>query len=59
MILGITDTKLRTGLLRDTKIISERTLQICRASEMSDQRTKLMDGGKKSILLGLRGAHKR
>ena len=44
MIIGITDTKLRTRLLRDANITLERTLQICRASEVSERSTKLMDG---------------
>ena len=59
MILGVTDTKLRTRLLKDANITLERIVQICGASEVSEQSIKLMDGGKKSILLRLRGAYKR
>ena len=59
MILGITDTKLRTRLLRDANITLEQTLQICRANEVSEQSTKSMDGGKEVNFVKIKGAHKR
>ena len=60
MILGITDTKLRTRLLRDANITLERMLQIRRASEVSKQSTKLMDGGKEVNFVNAKwGSQKR
>ena len=59
VILGITDIKLRTRLLRDANITLEKTLQICRASELSEQNSKSMDGGKEvNFVKAKRGSQK-
>ena len=43
VILGITDAKLGTRLLRDANITLDRTLQTCRASQVGELSAKLMD----------------